>query len=364
MNSNDYRERIDRLVAMLPEEADGAIVTSQVNRHYLTGYDTDTGWLIVTRKGAAFVTDFRYIEAANAALEGVCVVHKYGNFGEVMRGILDGFDADRLLVERERLFLSDAAMIAKSIAPHKTVESQQLDEIMNVMRVCKNTYEMELCRAAQVITENCLRDLLTNCVREGVSERELALELEFKMRRSGAQRVAFDLIVAGGANSSMPHAVPGDYRIKNGDFITFDIGSVVGGYHSDMTRTVALGNVSDEMRKVYNIVLKAQLAGVEYLTSGGTDAHEADKIARDIIAAEGYGDCFGHSLGHGVGLEIHETPRLAPQSKATLTAGNIVTVEPGIYLEGKFGVRIEDMLYITEDSAINLASFEKELIIL
>jgi len=363
MKSADYRNRIERFAAQLPEGIDGAIVTSQVNRHYLTGYDTDTGWLIVTRKGTAFVTDFRYIEAANAALEGVCEVHIFGKFSEVMVGILDKFEADSVLVERERLYLSDAAHLAKSIAPHKTVESEQLDEIFNAMRVSKNTYEMELVRAAQVITENSLRHILT-CVREGVSERELALELEFHMRRSGAQRVAFDLIIAGGPNSSMPHAVPGDYRIKKGDFITFDIGSVVGGYHSDMTRTVVLGDPTEEMRKVYDTVLKAQLAAIDYLTAGNTDAREADKVARDIIAAEGYGECFGHSLGHGVGLEIHEIPRLAPQSTATLTAGNIVTVEPGIYLEGRFGVRIEDMLYITEDSATNLATFEKDLIIL
>lgn len=363
MNSADYRNRINALAAQLPTEADGAIITSQVSRHFLTGYDSDTGWLIVTKNGAAYVTDFRYIEAANAALDGVCEAVQFGNFSEVMKGLLEKFGADKLLVERERLFLSDAAHLAKTIAPHKTIESEQLDEILNAMRISKNEYELELTKAAQRITENSLRHILT-CVREGITERELALELEFHMRRSGAQRVAFDLIVAGGANSSMPHAVPGDYRIKKGDFITFDIGSVVGGYHSDMTRTVALGSVSDEMRKVYDIVLKAQLAGIEYLTSGGVDAFEADKIARDIITSEGYGDCFGHSLGHGVGLEIHELPRLAPSVKATLSAGNIVTVEPGIYLEGRFGVRIEDMLYITENSAINLTGFEKELIIL
>ncbi len=363
MNSADYRNRIDRLAAQLPEGADGAIITSQVNRHYLTGYDTDTGWLIVTRRGTAFVTDFRYIEAANAALEGVCEVHIFGKFAEVMTGILDKFEADSVLVERERLYLADAAHIAKSIAPHKTVENDQLDEIFNAMRISKNEYEIELIKAAQSITEKCLRKLFDS-VREGVSERELALELEFQMRRAGAQRVAFDLIVAGGPNSSMPHAVPGDYRIKPGDFITFDIGSVVGGYHSDMTRTVALGGVSDEMRKVYDTVLRAQLAAIDYLTAGNTDACAADKVARDIIAAEGYGECFGHSLGHGVGLEIHETPRLAPQSRAILTPGNVVTVEPGIYLEGRFGVRIEDMLCITENSAINLTGFEKELIIL
>ena len=363
MNSSDYKNRIERLAAQLPSDIDGAIITSQVNRHFLTGYDTDTGWLIVTKNGSAYTTDFRYIEAASAALDGVCSVAMFGNFSEVMRGLLDSFNADKLLVERERLFLADAAQLAKAIAPHQTVETPQLDEILNSMRICKNEYELEMCRAAQRITEASLKQLFS-CVREGVTERELALELEFIMRRSGAQRVAFDLIVAGGANSSMPHAVPGDYRVQKGDFITFDIGSVVAGYHSDMTRTVALGGVTDEMKKVYDIVLKAQLAGVDYLTSGGTDAYQADKIARDIIAAEGYGECFGHSLGHGVGLEIHELPRLAPTSKATLTTGNIVTVEPGIYLEGRFGVRIEDMLYITENSAINLAEFDKELIIL
>ena len=363
MKSADYKNRIAQFAAQLPEDVDGAIVTSQVNRHFLSGYDTDTGWLVITKSGTAFVTDFRYIEAASAALEGVCAAVKYSNFGEVMKKVLEGFNADKLLVENERLFLANADQMEKAIAPHSIIRDTRLDEIINSMRICKNEYEMEMCRAAQMITENSLRHVL-GMVREGVTERELSLELEFDMRRNGAQRVAFSLIIAAGANSSMPHAVPGDYRVQKGDFITFDIGAVVGGYHSDMTRTVALGSVTDEMKKVYDIVLKAQLAGVDYLTAGGTDAFEADKIARDIIAAEGYGDCFGHSLGHGVGLEIHELPRLAPTSKATLAPGNIVTVEPGIYLEGRFGVRIEDMLYITENSAMNFAKFEKELIIL
>ncbi len=363
MNSSDYKNRIDKLVAQLPEDVDGAIVTSQVNRHYLSGYNADTGWLVITKGGTGFVTDFRYTEAASAALNGVCEVVKYERFGDSMKALLGGFNAKKLLVESERLFIADADMLTKAIEPNEIIRDNRLDCIINSMRICKNEYEIEMCRAAQRITEGSLKYIL-GCVREGVTERELALELEFHMRRSGAQRVAFDLIIAGGANSSMPHAVPGDYRIKNGDFITFDIGSVVGGYHSDMTRTVALGEVTDEMKKVYDIVLKAQLAGVDYLIGGGTDAFEADKIARDIIAAEGYGKNFGHSLGHGVGLEIHETPNLSPKSKAVLSAGNIVTCEPGIYLEGRFGVRIEDMLYITEDSAVNLATFDKQLIIL
>ncbi|MBQ9994359.1 MAG: aminopeptidase P family protein [Clostridia bacterium] len=360
---NEYKNRIQSVIAQLPEEADGALVMSQVNRLYLTGYDADTGFLLITRGGCAFVTDFRYIEAANAALDGVCEAVVYSKLGDTLPSLCDKFGAKALLTERERITVAQSAQISEALLPCRAIVSETLDDILMSMRTTKTIAELELVRAAQAITEQSFRHILT-CVKEGVSERDLALELEFHMRRSGAQRVAFDLIVAAGPNGSMPHAVPSDYRIKKGDFITFDIGAVVGGYHSDMTRTVSLGEVSEDKLKVYETVRAAQRAGIEYLMSGGTDAFSADKAARDVIEKAGYGKCFGHSTGHAVGLEIHETPSLSPSSKSTLSPGCIVTVEPGIYLAGQFGVRIEDMLYITEDSAIDLTNIERELIVL
>lgn len=365
MNRQQYIDRLERVVAQLPENADGAFVTSQVCRFYLTGYNADTGFLLVTRGGYAFVTDARYIEAASAALEGICpaVCYTRGKFGDVIRELCAGMNTGSLLIERGSVTLAEADRYAASFEPVEILRSEHLDSIISAMRLSKTEFEMEQIRAAQRLTERSLRRIL-GMIKEGVSEREIALELEFDMRRSGAEKVAFDLIVAAGPNGSMPHAVPSDYRIRPGDFITFDIGSTVNGYNSDMTRTVAFGKVSDEQLKVYNTVRTAQKAAIDYITAGGLSCPEADRIARDIITGAGYGDYFGHGLGHGVGVEIHEAPTLSFISKDNMCEGCVVTVEPGIYLEGRFGVRIEDMLYITKDSAIDLTGFETELIVI
>ncbi len=365
MSKTQYTDRIQRLVAQLPEEADGAFVTSQVCRFYLTGYNADTGFLLATREGSVFVTDARYIEAASAALEGVCkaVCYKRPAFGETLRALCEQLGAKSVLIERSSVTVAEAERYVKLFEPVSVVCSSHLDDIISSMRLSKSAFEIEQIKAAQRLTERSLRRIMS-MIKEGVSEREIALELEFDMRRSGAERVAFDLIVAAGPNGSMPHAVPSDYRIRPGDLITFDIGSVVGGYHSDMTRTFAFGEVSEEQKTVYNTVLRAQQAAIDYLTGGGLSCLEADSIARNIITQAGYGECFGHGLGHGVGTEIHEAPTLGYTSKDILCEGCVVTAEPGIYLEGRFGVRIEDMLYITDGSAVDLTDFEMELIVL
>ncbi len=358
-----YIDRINRLVAQLPADADGALVTSQVCRFYLTAYNADTGWLLVTRSGSGFITDSRYIEAATDALWGICPALCYTDLGEVVRGLCADMNVSSLLVERSTMTLEEYDRFTRSFEPVKLLASSHLDDIISNMRLSKNEFELAQIKAAQRVTETSLRRIF--CMLEpGVTEKEIALALEYDMRRRGAEKVAFDLIVAAGPNGSMPHAVPSDYKLQRGDFITFDIGSVVGGYHSDMTRTVSLGRVGPEQMRVYNTVRTAQKASIDYLLGGGRSCVEADRIARDIIAAEGFGKHFGHGLGHGVGAEIHEAPRLSPKSTATLCEGCVVTVEPGIYLEGQFGVRIEDMLYITADSAIDLTDMETDLIVI
>jgi Xaa-Pro aminopeptidase len=186
--------------------------------------------------------------------------------------------------------------------------------------------------------------------------------MEFFMRRMGSEGVSFDFIVVSGKNSSLPHGVPTDKLVQVGDFLTMDFGAVVGGYHSDMTRTVAVGSASDEMRLVYDTVLKAQLESEKAIRAGAV-CSDIDKIARDIIYGAGYEGCFGHGLGHSVGVEIHESPAFSPNCSAILRPGTIMTVEPGIYLENKFGVRIEDMVYVTEEGSINLTASPKHLII-
>ena len=200
-------------------------------------------------------------------------------------------------------------------------------------------------------------------IKEGVSEKELALEIEFFMRKNGAEGVSFDLITISGKNTSLPHGVPSDKKLKKGEFITMDIGCKVNGYCSDMTRTVALGEPSDEMKKVYNIVLQAQLKALKTVKSGIT-ASSVDFAARDLIDKNGFENCFGHATGHGVGLDIHEEPRVSTKSDTVLQSGMIITIEPGIYLQDKFGVRIEDMVMVTDDGCYNFTKSNKELIVL
>jgi Xaa-Pro aminopeptidase len=217
-------------------------------------------------------------------------------------------------------------------------------------------------KKAQLITDAAFEHIL-GIMKPGVCERDIALEIEYFMKKSGASGPSFDLITVSGENTSLPHGVAGSRCLREGDFVTLDIGDVVDGYCSDMTRTVAVGRISDEQKKVYDIVLEAQIAAENALCAGKV-CSSIDKIARDIISDAGYGDCFGHGLGHSVGLLIHEEPRLSPSCHTVLEEGMTITVEPGIYLEGSFGVRIEDMAMITKDGCMVFTKSPKELITL
>ena len=226
----------------------------------------------------------------------------------------------------------------------------------------KSEYEVECVIKAQRIAEKAFQETL-NFIKVGVTEREIAAFLEYKMKCYGSEMPSFDTIVVSGVKSAMPHGVPDGKLIEAGDFITFDFGAVINGYHSDMTRTVAVGFATDKMRNVYNTVLNAQLSA-EKTVKAGVKCADVDKAAREIIANAGYGKYFTHSLGHGIGLEVHEAPTVSHMCETVLKAGNIISDEPGIYIEGEFGVRIEDMLFVTEDSSKNLTNCEKSLIIL
>ena len=229
------------------------------------------------------------------------------------------------------------------------------------MRAVKSDDEIKQIKAAQFITDKAFTHIL-DYIDSSKTERDIALEIEYYMKKQGAEKIAFDLIVVSGANGSMCHGVPGDKKIQHGDFITMDIGAVINGYHSDMTRTVAYGAVSEEQENVYQTVLKAQLAAIDAVKAG-IPCNVVDKAARDIIDAK-YPDAFGHTTGHAVGLEIHEWPYFAPSCQVITKPGMVLTVEPGIYLEGKFGVRIEDMVLIEESGCENLTHSTKELLIL
>ncbi len=226
----------------------------------------------------------------------------------------------------------------------------------------KTEDEVEKIIAAQRIAEKAFEHIL-GFIKPGKTEKEVRLELEYYMLSHGADDLSFETIAVAGVKTSMPHGVPGDNVIKSGDFVTMDYGALVDGYHSDMTRTVAVGDITDEQIKVYAAVLEAQLAGLNSLHNGISGV-DADKAARGVIEKAGYDDCFGHGTGHGVGVEIHEAPTLSPRSKHVLKTGHVVTVEPGIYVPGKFGVRIEDMALITDDGCRILTDCPKELIVI
>ncbi len=359
--ANKFQQRTAALLELIPEQYDGALIISEVNGYYFTGFNCDNGYFLATKNGCAYITDSRYTEAARKAIAW-CDVEEYGSgkMKQVCGGAISKLGVERLLVESSRMTLQQYGDMSEVFEPALLSGDGGLDSFIQALRVRKDAEEISFIKAAQAISEQSLKYVL-GLIREGVSEAELAFEFEFHARRMGAERLAFDSIVASGENGSMPHAVPGGRRIRRGDLITFDVGTVVGGYHSDMTRTVAYGKVSDEQRKIYNIVLRAQQEAMDYLISGGDDLAECDAAARDVISAEGYGQYFGHTTGHGVGLEIHEFPTVSFRG-GKIPTGAVITVEPGIYIPGKYGVRIENMMYKTEKGAVNLTGMDRELV--
>ncbi len=351
---------IDKLKRTLNNET-GAVISSPVNRRYFTGFPSSNGFLLVTSSSTVFLTDSRYLEAAKKSIT-VCPV---GELIDAKRQIPEFFNEhklNRILFESDRLYISDFERMKAFFDMQEPISDGSLDKTINEMRAVKNSFELDCIRKAQKIAESAFSYIL-NFIKDGVTETQTALELDFFMLKNGAEALSFDTIVVSGKNSSLPHGVPSEKKIQKGDFITMDFGAVYGGYHSDMTRTVVLGEPSKEQITVYETVLKAQKASLSILKHGVSGVN-ADKAARDIIECAGYGKHFGHGTGHSVGLEIHENPSLSPRSEHTLSAGNIVTVEPGIYLPQKFGVRIEDMAAITKDGYENLTSSTKELICL
>lgn len=354
---------IDCLMMNLPDNIDSALIVTPENRRYFTDFESSDGILVVTRKGSIFFTDSRYIEAAQKTIT-CCDVAEGKKVYEQIRDFLNSVNAENIAVEQSGITLAQFENLKKNdnLKSFELIGDDSLDKAIGVLRQVKSEAETAKIRYAQSIAEMAFEHIL-DFIKVGRTEKEIQLELDFFILKNGAEALSFDTIAVSGVNSSMPHGVPSHKKIENGDFITMDFGAVVDGYHSDMTRTVAVGFVTDEQREVYETVLSAQMNALSVLKAGVACA-DADKAARDIIAAKGYGDFFGHGTGHGVGIEIHEKPNLSPRSDAILHTGNIVTVEPGIYLPGKFGVRIEDMAFITENGFENLTKSEKSLIIL
>ena len=350
----------DELRSLLLEAPyDALVLTSEISRRYATGFHSTAGAVYLSAKQAVFYTDFRYVEAARAAIGDFEVREISGkSYTAAINELIEQDGVKKVALEDRTL--TYAEYMAWASALHAT--AVRLEDGVERLRICKEDGEVGKIVAAQRIAEQALEEVL-NDIKVGVTEKEIAARLTYLMLHYGAENMSFDPIVVSGANSSKPHGVPTEKQIEAGDFVTMDFGCIVDGYCSDMTRTVAVGHVTDEMQAVYDTVLNAQLAGIACCKAGVT-GRDVDGAARKVIADAGYGEAFGHGFGHGVGLEIHEAPTAGPRGEAPLPAGAIVTAEPGIYLPGRFGVRIEDMLYVIEDGCINLTEAPKQLVIL
>lgn len=343
------------------KDSEAFLICSGSNRFYLTGFNSSAGTVLITKSKAIFFIDFRYFEKAKQIVNS-CEVILYDKGDKGVFEFCKNEGIKTIFIESSNTSIAQYKYLSNLFEGIEISKDNILDITLNKMRAVKSEKELEFIKQAQSLTDQTL-DYILPRISIGKTEREIMLDMEFFMRGLGADGVSFDFIVVSGKNSSLPHGVPTTKKIENGDFITMDFGAIVGGFCSDMTRTVAIGSITDEQKLVYDTTLKAQLAAIENIKAGAI-CGDIDKIARDIIYNAGYKGCFGHALGHSVGIDVHEAPNLSPNNSAVLEAGNVVTVEPGIYLENKFGVRIEDMVYVTENGCINLTKSPKELIIL
>ncbi len=342
---------------------DCAIFLDEISQQYLADFHITDGVVILSEKETALITDGRYIEAAEA--QKAC-----GNLSDDVNPYLfkKGLWADiaDYLAEAgvKRACVDPSLITVKQLDTLKEkctdVEFGYVSDICLVHRRVKTAAEVEKIKKAQSITDKAFSHIL-DFINENRTEIEIAAELEYFMRKNGAEGLAFETISVSGKNSSLPHGVPTESRVTKNSFLTMDYGARWGGYCSDMTRTVVVGKADEEMKRVYNTVLLAQSEAMKGIKAGMA-CNEADKIARDVIADAGYGQYFTHSLGHSLGLEIHEAPACSPKCNDILVAGNIVTVEPGIYIPGKYGVRIENMVLVTENGCINLTNSDNSLI--
>lgn len=354
------QQRVNKLRKQIEEQPfDGMLILKPENRRYLSGFTGSSGYLLITGQEAVLITDFRYTEQAKGQAPHFRVVEHGSSAPDAIRAELESAGVKRLAFETDHLTYALYAAYNEKFAP---VELIPTEGIVEKIRAVKDEQEIATIRQACAIADAAFSHIL-GFLKPGISERDVALELEFFMRRQGAKSSSFDIIVASGTRSSLPHGVASDKILQQGDFVKLDFGALYDGYCSDITRTVVLGEPNEQQKQIYNIVLEAQLRALDHLKPG-MSGKEADALARDLIREKGYGDQFGHSLGHGLGLYIHEEPRLSALSDDRLEPGMVVTVEPGIYIPGFGGVRIEDDVVITESGIDILTRSTKELVIL
>lgn len=347
---NKIRNRLEQT------NLDALLITNPYNRRYVTGFTGSAGVVLITNHEALFITDFRYVEQARTESKQFTIIQHKAQLIDEVKAQLDRLQINRLGYEAEHLTM------AQYTAYEEILHSELIPTkgIIEELRLIKTEDEIAVIKEAAKIADDAFTHILSY-IKPGVRELDIANELEYFMRKRGATQSSFDIIVASGIRSSLPHGIASDKKIANGELVTLDFGALYKGYCSDITRTVAVGTISDELKKVYDIVLTAQEKGVAGIKPGLT-GKDADALTRDYISEKGYGDYFGHSTGHGIGLEIHEGPGLAPSSNTILQKNMVVTVEPGIYIPNVGGCRIEDDIVLIDTGNERLTTSTKELI--
>lgn len=337
---------------------DAALIISDANRNYLTGFTGDESFAVITKNKSFFITDSRYTEQAKNQVKNFEIVeYKPPTVHECIRKIAIDNEIKSIGIEEDRISFLEYQKLKETLGEIRLVN---LEGTVENIRTIKDKDEIELISKAAKIADDAFLHIL-NFIKPGIKEKDIAFELEFFMKKNGASKLSFDSIIASGVRSSLPHGVATEKIIEEGDFLTLDFGCVYEGYCSDMTRTIVVGKADEKQKEIYNIVLEANKAALEAIKPNML-CSQIDKVARDIITNKGYGDKFGHGLGHGVGREIHEQPRLSVFSKSILQTGMVITDEPGIYIPGYGGVRIEDLVLVTEDGYKVLSNSIKELI--
>ncbi|AAK80054.1 Xaa-Pro aminopeptidase [Clostridium acetobutylicum] len=355
-----YSERIKNLrKAMVNKGIDGVLLISDPNRNYMSGFTGDESFSIITLDKAIFITDSRFTEQAKQQVnENYEVVQYSGPFSSFLGNMVEKLNISKLGFEEDIISVSIYDSYKKSVK----AELVPLGGMVEELRMIKDENEVDTIKKAAAIADKAFSHML-KFIKKGMTEREVGLELEFTMKKLGAKDLSFPSIIASGERSCLPHGQATDKILKEGEFLTMDFGCVFNDYCSDMTRTIVIGKPNDKMKEIYDVVLKANKEALKVIKSGVT-GREVDKVARDIIASHGYGENFGHGLGHGVGRQIHEGPRVSPASETVLKSGMIVTDEPGIYIPGFGGVRIEDLIVVKDDGCVCLSESPKELICL
>ncbi len=340
------------------KKCDGVLITSPHNLRYFSGFSGGEGFCLMAKDLNVIIVDSRYTVAAKEECKGFQVIeYSSGKLFEIINNILNENSLKTLGFEDKSLTVGEYNLFKDKL----DVELLPLESDLDIIRSVKTDGEIELIKKAEEIGDIAFSNIIP-LVKVGMTENDLAAEIEYQMRKLGAIGPSFSTIAVSGRKTAMPHGIPDSKKIEKGDMITLDFGCVYNGYCSDMTRNLCMGEPTKRQKEIYDIVLKAQLSGLSAIKAGVT-GKDADKAARDIIEDAGYGAYFGHSLGHGVGLMIHELPNLSPRSDTVLLENTVVSCEPGIYIEGEFGVRIEDLVVVKKDGIINLTSSTKELIV-